>query len=91
MKTTRTARTQDQPDTDLKLTENALHVLQKRYLKKDKQGNAIETPEEMFHRVAGAIAEAERIHDPKANVRAVEDEFYRVMTSLEFLPNSPSL
>ena len=91
MKTTRTARTQDQPDTALKLTENALHVLQKRYLKKDKQGNAIETPEEMFHRVAGAIAEAERIHDPKANVRAVEDEFYRVMTSLEFLPNSPTL
>jgi len=75
----------------VQLTENALHVLQRRYLKKDKQGNVIETPEEMFRRVARAIAEAERIHKPGANVRRVEDEFYRLMTSLEFLPNSPTL
>jgi ribonucleoside-diphosphate reductase alpha chain len=93
MKTTKTVRTKRQVDTDtgLVLTENALHVLQKRYLKKDKQGNVIETPEEMFRRVARAIAEAELIYTPKANVKAVESEFYRVMTSLEFLPNSPTL
>ena len=93
MKTTRTVRTKRQVDADtgLVLTENALHVLQKRYLKKDKQGNVIETPEEMFHRVASAIAEAELIYNPRANVKAMESEFYHAMTSLEFLPNSPTL
>ena len=91
MKTTKTARTKGQPDTGLKLTENARHVLEKRYLKKDRQGKVIETPEEMFHRVARAVAEAELISNPKAKVKAVENEFYRLMTSLEFLPNSPTL
>jgi ribonucleoside-diphosphate reductase alpha chain len=91
MKSTKTIKTEIQPETGLKLTENALHVLQKRYLKKDKQGNIIETPEEMFHRVARAIAEAEHLYKPKADVKAVESEFYRIMTSLEFLPNSPTL
>ena len=93
MKTTKTVRTKRQVDADtgLVLTENALHVLQKRYLKKDKQGNVIETPEEMFHRVASAIAEAELIYNPRANVKAMESEFYHAMTSLEFLPNSPTL
>ncbi len=91
MKSTRTAGVESQPDTGFKLTENARHVLQKRYLKKDKQGNVIETPEEMFRRVAGAIAGAELQYKPKANVKAMEEEFYRIMTSLDFLPNSPTL
>ncbi|KPK23034.1 MAG: ribonucleotide-diphosphate reductase subunit alpha [Dehalococcoidia bacterium SG8_51_3] len=91
MKITKTARVESQPDTGFKLTENALHVLQKRYLKKDKQGNVIETPEEMFCRVARSIAEAELQYNPKADVKAIEDEFYRIMTSLDFLPNSPTL
>ncbi|TES88969.1 MAG: vitamin B12-dependent ribonucleotide reductase [Dehalococcoidia bacterium] len=91
MKTTKTASTKSQPDTGPKLTENARHVLQKRYLKKDKQGNVIETPDEMFRRVARAIAEAELLYKPRANVKAIENEFYRIMTSLEFLPNSPTL
>jgi ribonucleoside-diphosphate reductase alpha chain len=73
------------------LTQTALHVLEKRYLKKDKQGNVIEKPEEMFRRVAAAIAAAELIYDPKADVRAVEQEFYRLMAGLDFLPNSPTL
>ncbi len=73
------------------LTENALHVLQKRYLKKDKQGEVIETPEEMFRRVARIIASAELIYDPKADVKVWEEKFYQVMTNLEFLPNSPTL
>ncbi|HEY82398.1 MAG TPA: vitamin B12-dependent ribonucleotide reductase [Dehalococcoidia bacterium] len=85
------ARPESQPAPGVKLTENALHVLEKRYLKKDKQGQVIETPEEMFRRVARAIASAELIYNPKAEVKAVEDEFYRLMTSLEFLPNSPTL
>ncbi len=91
MKTTKTASTKSQPDTGPELTENARHVLQKRYLKKDKQGNVIETPDEMFHRVARAIAEAELLYKPRSNVKAIENEFYRIMTSLEFLPNSPTL
>ena len=91
MKPTETVKTESQPETGLKLTDNARHVLQKRYLKKDKQGNVTETPEEMFRRVARAIAEAELQYQPKADVKATEDEFYRMMTSLDFLPNSPTL
>lgn len=76
---------------NLNLTENALIVLDKRYLKKDRDGNVIETPEEMFHRVAKNIASAEFIYNPKAVVSAVEEKFYEIMTNLEFLPNSPTL
>lgn len=76
---------------NLNLTENALIVLDKRYLKKDRDGNVIETPEEMFHRVAKNIASAEFIYNPKAVVSSVEKEFYEIMTNLEFLPNSPTL
>ena len=73
------------------LTENALRVLERRYLRKDAEGQVIETPEDMFRRVAKAIASAEATCDTKADVEAREEEFYRVMTSLEFLPNSPTL
>lgn len=76
---------------DFKLSENAIHVLEKRYLRKDSQGNIIENPLEMFRRVARAIASAELIYDPSADASAVEEEFYRLMTSLDFLPNSPTL
>ncbi|MBM2825066.1 MAG: nrdJ [Dehalococcoidales bacterium] len=75
----------------INLTENALRVLKARYLKKDKQGQVIETVEEMFRRVAWAIASAELLYDPKADVKAREEEFYQVMADLEFLPNSPTL
>jgi len=75
----------------INLTENALHVLEKRYLQKDKQGEVIETPDEMFRRVARAIASAELIYDPEADVKAREEEFYQLMANLEFLPNSPTL
>ena len=91
MKRTVTARPKKQPSPQVKLSENALHVLQKRYLKKDKEGKVIETPEEMFQRVAQAIASAELIYHPKANVKTGEDKFYQLMSNLEFLPNSPTL
>jgi ribonucleoside-diphosphate reductase alpha chain len=84
-------RTKAQPTSGINLTENAVHVLEKRYLKKDKQGKVIETPEQMFRRVAQTIASAELIYDPKADVKAREEEFYQLMANLEFLPNSPTL
>ena len=81
----------EQVATDIELTDNALQVLKRRYLKKDKQGNVIETPDEMFRRVARTIASAELNYDARADTKVWEDEFYRLMTSLEFLPNSPTL
>lgn len=75
----------------LVLTENARHVLDKRYLKRDKQGRVIESPEDMLRRVAHAIASAELVYNPKSDIRAREGEFYDLMASLEFLPNSPTL
>lgn len=69
-----------------KLSSNALRVLKERYLIKDNEGNAIETPEQMFMRVARAVAEAEKNYD-----EAIVEEFYNLMASLDFLPNSPTL
>ena len=75
----------------LNLNENARHVLEKRYLKKDKQGQPIETPEDLFRRVSQAIASAELLYDSKADISGWAEKFYQIMTSLEFLPNSPTL
>jgi ribonucleoside-diphosphate reductase alpha chain len=75
----------------IELSANALKVLQRRYLKKGASGEQLETPEEMFRRVAGAIAQAERLYNPAAPVEEWESTFYDLMTSLEFLPNSPTL
>lgn len=91
MKTTTTVKLKVQPTSDVSLSENALQVLERRYLKKDKQGEVIETPTEMFHRVAQAIASAELVYNPKADVKAREEEFYQLMANLDFLPNSPTL
>ncbi|MGQ9536805.1 MAG: vitamin B12-dependent ribonucleotide reductase [Actinomycetota bacterium] len=76
---------------ELKLTINAVNVLKKRYLLKDEKGQVVETPDQMFRRVARAVAQAEKLYGPEADVSAWEDEFYRLMVSLEFLPNSPTL
>jgi len=73
------------------LTDTALQVLEKRYLLRDDLGKVVETPEQLFRRVARAIAAAELIYNPKANVKAVEDGFFKIMSGLEFLPNSPTL
>jgi len=90
METSR-ARAESRSAADIELTENAIQVLEKRYLQKDKKGQVIETPEEMFRRVARAIASAELIYNPGADVDAMAETFYRLMSSLEFLPNSPTL
>ncbi|MBN2011460.1 vitamin B12-dependent ribonucleotide reductase [candidate division KSB1 bacterium] len=73
------------------LSENALTVLERRYLLKDEQGKVIESPDEMFHRVARFIASADTAYDKNADIDALEQEFYHVMRHLEFLPNSPTL
>lgn len=75
----------------VEFSPNALTVLEKRYLKKDEKGHVIETPEELFRRVAHNIASADLIYDPEADVTTLEEDFYRMMASLEFLPNSPTL
>ena len=91
MESTTVVKPKVQPTSGINLTENALQVLEKRYLKKDNQGQAVETPEQMFRRVAQAIASAELIYNPKADAKAREEEFYQLMANLEFLPNSPTL
>ena len=75
----------------LELTENAVRILQARYLKKDDKGDVAESAEEMFRRVAHHVASAEEIFDPQAKVTEQADVFYEMMTALEFLPNSPTL
>jgi ribonucleoside-diphosphate reductase alpha chain len=72
-----------------KLTVNALEVLRKRYLLRDEEGNVVETPAAMFRRVACAIAAADGRYGDDA--RKTEEEFFGVMSRLEFLPNSPTL
>jgi len=73
------------------LTENAVKVLEKRYLSKDEDGNITETPDEMFRRVAHTIAGADSEFFNEDEVRRTEEDFYSMMANLEFLPNSPTL
>ena len=73
------------------LSKNALTVLARRYLKKDADGNPVESPEDMFRRVARAVAEGDRLLDEKADTEESAERFYTVMSSLQFMPNSPTL
>ncbi len=75
----------------MELSKNALTVLKRRYLIKNGEGVVIETVEELFHRVAGAIAASDRRYDENSDCEALADSFYGMMTNLEFLPNSPTL
>jgi len=76
----------------LKLSENALKVLERRYLKRDENGKIIESPEELFRRVARTIASADRLYGKKdSEIKKTEEEFCNIMTNLEFIPNTPTL
>ncbi|HKN19504.1 MAG TPA: adenosylcobalamin-dependent ribonucleoside-diphosphate reductase, partial [Dissulfurispiraceae bacterium] len=76
----------------LSLSANAVTVLEKRYLKRNEEGKVIETPEELFRRVSRHIASADALHGkPDKDVKYAEEEFYDLITSLEFFPNSPTL
>lgn len=75
----------------LTISENARTVLERRYMRKDADGKLLETPTQMFRRVARHIARAELNFKADADVRQVEESFYDLMTDLKFLPNSPTL
>ncbi len=75
----------------MKLTETARRVLEKRYLLK-KDGKIVETPEQMFRRVARCIAGVERKYGKSDSfIEKLEEDFYKLMNTLTFLPNSPTL
>ena len=74
----------------MKMTENAMKVLERRYLARDAEGNLTEDIEGLFRRVARHIASADAAYEG-ADVQATEEEFYEMMTNLEFMPNSPTL
>ncbi|PPD57570.1 adenosylcobalamin-dependent ribonucleoside-diphosphate reductase [Dehalogenimonas etheniformans] len=73
------------------LSTNALRVLEKRYLRRNNRGEVTETSEEMFRRVAHSVTRAELFYDTAANVQTIENEFFDLMASMEFLPNSPTI
>jgi ribonucleoside-diphosphate reductase alpha chain len=75
---------------DMRLSSNALAVLSRRYLKKDEEGTVVETPVEMFRRVANNIAQADLLYG-HADARKTEEDFFHVLSNLVFLPNSPTL
>ena len=76
----------------LNLSENAIKVLERRYLKRDKDGNCTEKPSDMFRRVALAIASGDlKFGKTQADVEKLADRFYDFITKCYFMPNSPTL
>ena len=74
------------------LTDNALAVLHRRYQAKDREGNVVEEPDQMFRRVSQNLAQADRRYGAdEQDVARTEAEFYRVMVDLDYMPNSPTL
>lgn len=76
---------------DLKLPINTMEVLKERYLLKDDHQNIIETPSELFRRVASSVAQVEENFKSTHSTEEVEEKFYQMMLNLEFMPNSPTL
>ncbi|HEA84177.1 MAG TPA: adenosylcobalamin-dependent ribonucleoside-diphosphate reductase, partial [Thermodesulfobacterium geofontis] len=74
------------------LGESSLIVLRQRYLLRDEKNEVIETPEELFERVAKAVADAETNFSKDTHIREkYAEKFYELMVNLDFLPNSPTL
>jgi ribonucleoside-diphosphate reductase alpha chain len=76
---------------DVKISDNAKTVLERRYLKKDEEGNPIESPKDMMFRVAKTLAEADLLYDSKADVEKTTEDFFDIISNFEFMPNSPTL
>ena len=80
------------PPVPAQLSANARIVLEKRYLVKDETGKPVETPEDLFWRVATVVAAADRTYGASDGaIEALAEEFYRLMTERRFEPNSPTL
>ncbi len=74
------------------LSENAIKVLEKRYLTRSENGKPIETPEELFRRVSNAVAFADKNYGKSdIEINNVSDRFYQMMLNRYFMPNSPTL
>ena len=73
------------------ISQNSLTVLERRYLKKDSGGKVIETPRDMFLRIAETIARADKVYDKNADTDSLAKKFYNMMANFEFMPNSPTL
>ena len=74
------------------LSENAVKVLEKRYLKRNNEGKCIETPADMFRRVADTIASGDlKFGKSQADVDKLSDRFYKAIVRKYFMPNSPTL
>ncbi len=76
---------------DLKLTVNALKVLERRYLLRDEEGTIVETPRELFQRVSRAVAGVETAFDSQADTQSLAASFFEMMLKAEFMPNTPTL
>jgi len=85
--------TREYHDAEPGLNDNSLKVLEKRYLRKDENGNPLERPLELFRRVAKNIAEIDQFlpFGGKCDPASIEQEFYNAMVNMDFLPNSPTL
>ncbi len=76
----------------LDLSQNAIKVLEKRYLKRDAQGKPVEEPKDLFLRVASTLAEADKkFGSTQEEVDETTKEFYDFITKRYFMPNSPTL
>ena len=73
------------------LSPNALRVLEARYLRRDAARRIVETPAELFRRVARAVAQAELPLGPAWQADEWQEVFHGLLASLDFLPNSPTL
>lgn len=73
------------------LSPTALRILEARYLRRDSLNRIIESPKDLFRRVAHAVAQAEAAFSSLDEVDYYENEYYQMMSNLEFLPNSPTL
>jgi len=76
---------------DPQLTANAIRVLESRYLRRSPAGDLIESPVDMFRRVARGVAAAERKLADVREAERQEERFFELLSSLDFLPNSPTL
>lgn len=80
-----------QKKVSLSLSEKAVEVLREKFCLKDKKGEVVETPVELFSRVARVITSAESRYDPSANLEDIEAEFFNLMAKAEFFPDPSTL